>query len=71
MFDALQRKSSSKDKVGEKQVDTFLEMPLAKSLSTKDSLPSKQGFSITFLKYNSALHPVQLLSAYLQRAKIC
>ena len=40
-FSALHRKSSLKDKVGEKQVDAFLEMPLAKSLPTKNSCPSK------------------------------
>ena len=33
---ALHRKKSSEDKVGEKQIDAFLERPLAKSLPTKD-----------------------------------
>ena len=41
IFPALYRKSSSKDKVGRKQTDTFMERPLAKSLPAKDSFLSK------------------------------
>ena len=46
---ALHRKSSSKDKVGRKQEDAILEKPLAKSLPTEDSYPSK-AFQQLFFK---------------------
>ena len=48
-FAALHRKSSSKDKEGKEQVDAMLDMPLAKSLPTKDSFLSK-AFQQLFLR---------------------
>ena len=53
-FAVLHKKSSSKGEVGEKQVNTFLEMPLEKSLSKKDSFPSK-AFQQLFLECITAL----------------
>ena len=69
-FADLHRKSSSEDKVGEKQVDTFLEMPLLKSLPTKGSFISKVFQQLLF---NTKLpyYPQSLFSAYFQWVKIC
>ena len=57
-------------KRGEEQVDAFLEKPLAKSLPTKDSFPSK-AFQQFYLNTILTFHPLPLLSACVQWAKMC
>ena len=67
---ASHSKSSSRDNVGRKQVDSLLERSLAKSLPAKDSFLSKTSQQLFF---NTILpfHPLPLLSACFHLAKIC
>ena len=53
-FAGLYKKSSSRENEGKKQVNAYLEIPLAKSLPTSNSFPSR-AFIELFIKYNTAI----------------